>query len=68
MLHESVAVHVLVITDDPAHVPGADVSAKVTVAVPQVSVAVKVTAAGTASHSTVAFAGKASTKVGAVVS
>ena len=39
-----------------------------TVASPQLSVAVKVSAVGTLSHSTVASAGKLSTKVGAVVS
>ena len=41
---------------------------KVTVAVVQLSFVVKVSAAGTASHSTVVSAGSASTKAGAVVS
>ena len=41
---------------------------KVTSAVPQLSEAVKVTASATLSHSTVSSAGRASLKVGAVVS
>jgi hypothetical protein len=68
LLHESVAVHVLVITDEPAHVPAAVVSAKVTVATLHISFAVNIGVVGIASQETVASAGKASTKDGGVVS
>ncbi len=52
----------------PAQAPGLEVSEKVTLAVPQLSEAVNVSALGTTSHSTVISVGNVPTKVGSVVS
>ena len=66
--HSSVAVQVLVNISALGQEPEAVVSVNVISVVPQLSVAVNITASVTASHSTVSSAGSDSLKIGAVVS
>ncbi len=66
--HASVAVQVLKIVDEPAQDPVVCVSKKLTVAIPQLSVAVNVWTTGITLHSTVILDGNDSLKVGGVLS
>src|SRR5690606_40046851 len=61
--HASVAVHVLITVKSFTQVPATESCTKVTIAFPQLSVAVNATAAGTSdAHETVISCGKASLK------